>query len=214
MDNGVIQKNMLIIIDYGIGNLSSIRNMLKYIGIDSIISNKTEDIETADKLILPGVGNFDYGMEQLHKSGLVNSLNEKVLNNKTPVLGICLGAQLLTEGSEEGVAKGLGWIKGRTVAFDKTKLATNQKIPHMGWTDVSNYNKSKLFTGMYNEPRFYFVHSYHLKIDNKEDIMADASYGYQFTAGVENGNILGVQFHPEKSHKYGMSILGNFVKYY
>jgi len=205
---------MITIIDYGTGNLSSIKNMLKRLGIDSVISNQEADIRVAKKLILPGVGAFDHGMQQLNESGLVPLLNEKVLQNKTPVLGICLGVQLLTEGSEEGHAKGLGWIKGRTIAFDRTKLRTDQKIPHMGWTEVSHYEQSKLFTGMYEEPRFYFVHSYHLQIDNPSYVMVEADYGYRFAAGVEKDNILGVQFHPEKSHKFGMRILENFYKHY
>ena len=205
---------MLIIIDYGIGNLSSIKNMLKKIGVDSIISNKEEDIINADKLIVPGVGHFDYGMQHLNESGLVDALNEKVLHKKTPVLGICLGVQLLTESSEEGKGKGLGWIKGKTVAFDKTKLDANHKIPHTGWTDIKGFEQSQLFTGMYDEPRFYFVHSYHLQLNDTADSLATANYGYDFTVGVEHENILGVQFHPEKSHKYGMKLLENFVKYY
>ncbi len=205
---------MIVIIDYGVGNLSSIQNMLKKIGIDSIISNKEEDSINADKLILPGVGHFDYGMQHLLESGLVEALNKKILTDKTPILGICLGVQLLTQSSEEGKEKGLGWIKGKTVAFDKTKLDGNHKIPHMGWTDVKDYEKSKLFTGMYDEPRFYFVHSYHLQLDNPADVLATANYGYDFIAGIEHENILGVQFHPEKSHKYGMKLLENFVKYY
>ena len=205
---------MLIIIDYGIGNLSSIKNMLKKIGVDSIISNKEEDIINAYKLIVPGVGHFDYGMQHLNESGLVDALNEKVLHKKTPVLGICLGVQLLTESSEEGKGKGLGWIKGKTVAFDKTKLDANHKIPHMGWTDIKGFGQSQLFTGMYDEPRFYFVHSYHLQLDNHADVLATANYGYDFAIGIEHENILGVQFHPEKSHKFGMKLLENFVKYY
>lgn len=205
---------ILTIIDYGTGNLTSIKNMLKKIGVDSIISNKAEDIINADKLILPGVGHFDYGMQQLHQSGLMDALNNKVLQKKTPVLGICLGVQLLTESSEEGKEKGLGWVKGNTVAFDKTKLNANHKIPHTGWTDIKGFEQSKLFTGMYDEPRFYFVHSYHLLLDNPADVLATANYGYDFTVGIEHENILGVQFHPEKSHKFGMKLLENFVKYY
>lgn len=188
--------------------------MLKKIGEDAIISSKTEDIVNANKLILPGVGHFDYGMQHLRESGLIDVLNEQVLNKKTPVMGVCLGVQLLTESSAEGKEKGLGWIKGKTVAFDKSKLSSAQKIPHMGWADVSNFERSKLFTGMYEEPRFYFVHSYHLQLDHPDDILAKAHYGYDFAVGIEHENIVGVQFHPEKSHKYGMKLLENFVKYY
>ncbi len=205
---------MITIIDYGVGNLSSIENMLKRIGVAAEITNDVASIEKAEKLILPGVGHFNYGMEQLHKSGLVSILNEKVLEKKVPILGICLGVQLLTQSSEEGTAAGLGWIAGKTIAFDKTKLQANQKIPHMGWSEVSNYQHSKLFTNMPDEPRFYFVHSYHLALENSADVLVTANYGYQFAAGIEHENILGVQFHPEKSHKFGMKLLENFALYY
>ncbi len=205
---------MITIIDYGVGNLSSIKNMLKRIGVAANITNNLAEIEVAEKLILPGVGHFNYGMEQLHKSGLVGILNEKVLEKKVPILGICLGVQLLTQSSEEGTAAGLGWIAGKTIAFDKTQLQSNQKIPHMGWSDVSNYQQSKLFTNMPDEPRFYFVHSYHLALENSADVLVTANYGYQFAAGIEHENILGVQFHPEKSHKFGMKLLENFALYY
>ncbi|MBS4044370.1 MAG: imidazole glycerol phosphate synthase subunit HisH [Chitinophagaceae bacterium] len=205
---------MLTIIDYKTGNLGSIKNMLKRLGIASEITNDKEVIENAEKLILPGVGHFDYGMQQLYNYGLIPLLNKKVLEDKIPILGICLGVQLLTDGSEEGNEKGLGWIKGKTIAFDKTKLATNQKIPNMGWAEVENYSQSKLFENMHDEPRFYFVHAYHLKLENPVDCLVTAKYGYDFAAGIEQDNILGVQFHPEKSHKYGMKILENFYKNY
>ena len=143
---------MLTIIDYGIGNLSSIKNMLRHIGISAQITSDIAAIAQAEKLILPGVGHFNYGMEQLHKSGLVSVLNKRVLEDKVPILGICLGAQLLTKSSEEGSAPGLGWIDGKTIAFNKDKLTSIQKIPHMGWSNVSNYQQSKLFTNIPTEP--------------------------------------------------------------
>lgn len=205
---------MITIIDYNTGNLGSIKNMLKRLGISSQITNDITKIEQAEKLILPGVGHFDYGMKNLHNSGVVNMLNQKVLENKTPILGICLGVQLLTESSEEGTEKGLGWIKGKTIAFDKSKLTANQKVPHMGWTDVANYQQSKLFEGIDDEPRFYFVHSFHLSLEDKNDCLVTANYGYDFAAGIEHQNILGTQFHPEKSHKFGMKVLENFAKNY
>jgi len=205
---------MITIIDYNTGNLGSIKNMLKRLGIASQITNDVGAIEDSEKLILPGVGHFDYGMQQLNNSGLIPLLNKKVLENKTPILGICLGVQLLTESSEEGTEKGLGWIKGKTIAFNKNKLTANQKIPNMGWTDVENYQQSKLFEGMYDEPRFYFVHSFHLELEDKNDYLVTAKYGYDFAAGIEHKNILGVQFHPEKSHKYGMKLLENFANNY
>ena len=204
----------IVIIDYGVGNLGSVKNMFKRIGVNALISNTIEIVEKADKLILPGVGRFDYGMEQLNKSGLTEVITEKVMHRKTPILGICLGAQLLTEYSEEGQVKGLGFIKGKTIVFDKSKFQLTQKIPHMGWTNVMNYSNSLLFNGMYDEPRFYFVHSYHLQIDNPEDIMAEANYGYSFAAGIEKNNVLGVQFHPEKSRKFGMKLFENYLSNY
>lgn len=205
---------MITIIDYGTGNLNSIKNMYRRLGIESQISSNVNDIQNANKLILPGVGAFDYGMQQLNTSGLTDIIREKVMKHKTPILGICLGVQLLTQSSEEGKLPGLGFINGKTVAFDKTKLSAAQKIPGMGWRHVTNNNSSRLFLNMYDEPRFYFVHSYHLLLDNKEDVLAETEYGYTFTAGIEKENILGVQFHPEKSHKYGMRLLENFAKNY
>ena len=137
---------MITIIDYGVGNLSSIKNMLKRIGVAAQITNDVAAIAAAEKLILPGVGHFNYGMEQLHKSGFVPILNKRVVAEKVPIFGICLGVQLLTKGSEEGEAPGLGWIDGKTIAFDKSKIGNQRKIPHMGWSDVNSYSQSKLFT--------------------------------------------------------------------
>ena len=205
---------MITILDYNTGNLGSIQNMLAYLGIESQITDDIGLIQDAKKLILPGVGHFDYGMQQLRKSDLIEVLTKKVIEEKTPILGICLGVQLLTEGSEEGTEKGLGWIKGKTVSFDKTKLNPNQKIPNMGWADVTEYNQSKLFENMPEDPRFYFVHSYHLQLEDPANCLVSSNYGYSFAAGIEKKNILGVQFHPEKSHKYGMKLLENFANNY
>jgi imidazole glycerol-phosphate synthase subunit HisH len=168
-------------------------------------------INNSPKLILPGVGHFDYCMEQLNESGLIPLLNQKVLVEKTPILGICVGCQMLTEGSEEGKQLGLGWIAGKTVKF-KTEN-TQLTLPHMGWEDVIIERKSPLLTECYEEPRFYFAHTYHLLPANKDNIVLSCEYGYSYAAAVENGNVYGVQFHPEKSHKYGMQLLSNFIKY-
>jgi len=206
---------MLTIIDYGIGNLTSIQNMLKKAGYpNAIISNKTADIAAADKLILPGVGHFDYGMEQLRQSGFFETLNKRVLVDKVPILGICLGAQLLTECSEEGESSGLGWIKGRTVRFRPEKMNTTLKVPHMGWGEIEQSKQSSLLQGLPDFPRFYFVHSYHLQCTNEVDELASCRYGYSFTACIERDNIIGVQFHPEKSHKFGLQLLSNFINKY
>ncbi len=203
---------MLVIVDYGVGNLASIKNMLKKTGTDALISSEERDIMEADKLILPGVGAFDTCAEKLQRSGLVNALNRKVTEESTPVLGVCVGMQLLTEGSEEGILPGLGWIKGRVIKFKYDLLPTGFKVPHMGWSEVVLNKPSRLFENMHDEPRFYFVHSYYPEPDSESDVLVYAQYGYRFVAALEHENIMGVQFHPEKSHKFGMKLLENFVK--
>lgn len=205
---------MLTIVDYGVGNLASIQNMLKRIGRQVRISATEEDILQADKLILPGVGAFDTCAEKLKESGFLTALNKKVLEEKTPVLGVCVGMQLLTHGSEEGILPGLGWIGGKIIKFRAEQLSSGLKIPHMGWTEVIVNKASKLFSDMQSAPRFYFVHSYHPQLDNEDDALIYATHGYSFVAGIERENILGVQFHPEKSHKFGMKLLDNFVSNY
>jgi len=203
---------MLTIINYGIGNLTSVSNMLKKAGADEvIISSNPEDILSADKLILPGVGHFDFGMKKLQDSGLISVLEEKVLQQKTPILGICLGAQLMTKRSDEGSIPGLGWIDAETIAFDKEKLPLGYKIPHMGWNYVKENKQSVLFKNMSDNPRFYFVHSYHLKMNEVKDEWLEAHYGYDFCAAFEKENIFACQFHPEKSHKFGLQLMENFV---
>lgn len=201
----------IVIIDYGLGNLGSIKNMLKKIGVEGIVSSNVEDIQKAEKLILPGVGSFDQGMRNLRASGFLPLLEDKVINKKTPILGICLGMQLFARKSEEGSATGLGWIDAEVVRFrvdDK-----DRKIPHMGWNLIKIEKEDDLFTEMYQEPRFYFVHSYHLVCKSEKEILAKTFHGYEFPSVVRKGNICGVQFHPEKSHKFGMKLLGNFVAF-
>lgn len=205
---------MLTIVDYGVGNLASIKNMLKKVGSDVIISSNERDILNAKKLILPGVGAFDTCAAKLQASGLSEALNQKVLGEKAPVLGVCVGMQLLMEGSEEGILPGLNWIKGKIVKFKIESLPSGLKIPHMGWAEVTLNKSSRLFADMYEEPRFYFVHSYHPQVDNPEDALLYANHGYTFVAAMEHENIMGVQFHPEKSHKFGMKLLHNFVSQY
>jgi glutamine amidotransferase len=202
---------MITIINYNAGNIKSIQNMLKRIGAKSCISSNVEEIEQAERLILPGVGHFDYGMRNLKQSGLIDVLNKKVVVDKTPLLGICLGAQLLGNGSEEGEEKGLGWINMDVVKFDKAKMPDNLKIPHMSWNEILIKKSSKLLEGLNDESRFYFVHSYHMMCNNEKDILTNTNYGYEFSSAVEKENIFGVQFHPEKSHKFGMKLLENFV---
>ena len=205
---------MITITDYGVGNLESIKNMLKKTDNDSIISSNVQEIEAATKLILPGVGAFDTCAAKLQQSGLVQAINNKVLNDKIPILGVCVGFQLLFPESEEGSLPGLGWIEGKVVKFKRDQLPESQKIPHMGWADIKLAKSSPLFANMNEDPRFYFVHSYYPEIINERDALLFATYGYRFVAGIERKNILGVQFHPEKSHKFGMRLLDNFVKNY
>lgn len=203
----------IVVIDYGAGNLMSIKNMLRKAGqTDVKISGLKADIENADKLILPGVGHFDYGMKKLKESELIPILNCKVSQQCTPVLGICLGAQLMTKSSEEGREAGLGWAKAKTVAFDRTRLPQSYKIPHMGWNDVAPEKETSLFNAMPEPPRFYFVHSYHLAMENKEDVWLTANYGYEFCAAFHYKNIYACQFHPEKSHKFGLQLMKNFIE--
>ena len=205
------QSNM-IIINYGIGNLTSVQNMLKKSGATNVlISNREDDIIHADKLILPGVGHFDYGMNQLKESGLVPILEKKVHQQKTPILGICLGAQLMTNSSDEGSVPGLGWVEGKTVSFDQSLLEKGYKIPHMGWNTVKVINENPLSHGMTLDSRFYFVHSYHMTMNQREDVWLTSHYGYDFCAGFHRDNIYACQFHPEKSHRFGMNLMRNFV---
>jgi len=204
---------MITIIDYKTGNLGSIQNILKKIGEDSVITSDKDEIDQASKLILPGVGTFDTGMKNLRALDLIDVLNKKVLVEKTPVLGICLGMQLLSSGSEEGSLSGLGWIDALTFRF-QFKDTMEYKIPHMGWNFIKPMKNSRLFDNMYPDARFYFVHSYFIRANDKDDILASTDYEIEFTSAVEKGNILGVQFHPEKSHKFGMKLLKNFVDFY
>jgi glutamine amidotransferase len=200
---------MITIIDYGVGNLGSVKNMLKKAGFESVLASDITTIKNAQKIILPGIGAFDHCMQKFNASGLRPIVTEKVMQEKVPLLGICVGLQMLMENSEEGTEPGLGWIAGKTIKFKKENLG-DLKIPHMGWTDVKRSKASPLTNDLGDQPRFYFVHSYHVSPDNGEDELLSAHYGYDFTSGVNRDNIFGVQFHPEKSHKYGMKILENF----
>lgn len=200
---------MLVIIDYGLGNLASVQNMFRKLGVkDVLISGKSEEVMKADKLLLPGVGAFDAGMEHLTKSGLVETLNQKVLQEKVPILGICLGMQLLTKSSEEGALPGLGWINARTVKFQPDP-SLGLKVPHMGWEYVKVTKQNALLPEKAHS-RFYFVHSYHVVCEDPEQSIGLADFGGPFTCMVNKDNIFGTQFHPEKSLKFGMEVLKNF----
>lgn len=203
---------MILVVDYGMGNVGSILNMLKKIGAQVITSAEPEVIRRADKLILPGVGAFDSGMKRLEELGLIDVLHHQVLDRGVPVLGVCLGMQLLTRRSEEGVRPGLGWIPGETIRFRMGDDHAGLKIPHMGWNTISVRRVGAIFAGLERGSRFYFVHSYHVVCDDPEDILTTTFYGYDFVSSAQRRNVLGTQFHPEKSHKFGMKLLRNFVE--
>lgn len=193
------------------GNIASIANMLLKIGAPCVISRSEEQISAATKLILPGVGHFDRAMEQLEILGLKQVLNTKAIVEKTPVLGICLGMQLMGNKSEEGSLNGLGWVDVDFIKFKPEQAAYPITIPNMGWREVVSQKASKLFENMPEEPRFYFVHAYHAVCNNQADAWLNTTYGYDYVAAFEKQNLYGVQFHPEKSHKFGMQLLKNFT---
>jgi glutamine amidotransferase len=202
---------MITIIDYGLGNVGSIVNMLKRIGVKSVITSEGGAIAQAQRIILPGVGHFDRAMERIHKNGLRDILEKKALVEKIPLLGICLGMQILTKGSEEGRLPGLGWIPAETVRF-RFPEGSKLKIPHMGWNVVERSTVSPLTENFQGQQRFYFVHSYHARVEEARFSILKTVHGYPFDAAIQRDNLYGVQFHPEKSHRFGMQFLDNFAR--
>ena len=206
---------MITVVDYGLGNLGSIQNMLKKIGVESAIAADPDAIDQAAKLILPGVGAFDNGMRLLAERGLVDVLRGHALERGTPILGICLGMQLMTRSSEEGRQPGLGWFDARTVRFQPSSNgAPRLPIPQMGWNYVKPARDSRLLAGVRQPSRFYFVHSYYVQPEDESATLTRSVYGVEYASAVERDNLLGVQFHPEKSHKFGMQLLANFAAEY
>lgn len=204
----------IVIVDYGLGNLASIKNMLERVGSSAVVSKAKEDLESADKIILPGVGAFDFGMKMLNDSGTVPILHSCVYEKKIPLLGICLGAQLLTEGSEEGSCKGLGFLKAKTVKFKFSGENAHLKVPHMGWNSVKVRKPSGLFQDSEEFNKYYFVHSFHFDEVEPGTILTETTYGYSFVSGIQSECVAALQFHPEKSHKYGMKLMENFVEHF
>ena len=207
---------MLTIVDYGVGNLASIKNMLKKIGADAQISSDPSVISAAEKLILPGVGAFDTCAQKLQESGLTGLLNQKALVEKIPVLGICVGMQLLMSGSEEGILPGLGWINGKIIRFRQDQLPSELKIPHMGWNTLNVSREHKLLESLPLGPQglhAYFVHSFHFVPNERSSIVAETDYGGPVTAFIAKDNMAGTQFHPEKSQTLGLKLIANFLKW-
>lgn len=203
---------MIVIIDYGVGNIRAFTNIYKQLNIPIKIAQKAEDLENASKLILPGVGAFDYAMEQLENSGMRERLDELVLINKMPVIGICVGMQMLAASSDEGKKSGLGWIEASVKKFDEKEIKYATRLPHMGWNDIEVVKENKLLIGLGEGAKFYFLHSYYFECCQRQDVIATTEYGIKFSCAVNRNNIYGVQFHPEKSHQNGIRLLENFAK--
>jgi glutamine amidotransferase len=203
---------MIIIIDYGMGNLRSVQKKFQRVGADTEVSNDPELIANAHKLVLPGVGHFSHGIKQLKQLGIWDVLNEAVLQKKTPILGICLGMQLMAKHSREGGnVIGLGWFDAEVVRFD-VKDQLKYKIPHMGWNNAIIKRENKFLEGVDNESMYYFVHSYYMKCNDEKDILTTTGYEDKFVSAIQKDNIYGTQFHPEKSHDTGEKLIRNFVE--
>jgi glutamine amidotransferase len=203
---------MITIINYGSGNISAIGNIYEQLKVPFKISNTPEEVKGAEKIILPGVGAFDETISMLDKSGFRSILDKEVLENKVPVIGICVGMQILAKSSEEGKLPGLGWINGVVKKIDKSLLTHKPKIPHLGWNSIEVERMNLLFEGINQEDGFYFLHSYYFECNNESDVLSKTFYGKSFASSVNNNNIYGVQFHPEKSHSNGVQLLHNFSK--
>ena len=203
---------MIGIIDYGSGNIQAIATIYKNLNIDYQVLNKPEDLKKVDKLILPGVGAFDATMQQLIDSGLKDELNKLVLEKKVPILGICVGLQVMGYGSEEGKFSGLGWIPGKVKKFDKSRIDLKPKLPHMGWNIVNDIKKHPLLKGIDSDFGFYFVHSFYFECESEDNILTTSNYGTEFTSAIYSDHIIGTQFHPEKSHGNGVLLFKNFAQ--
>jgi len=200
---------MIVIVDSGVANLHSILYKCKKLKAEVIVSSKVLDIDTAEKIILPGVGSFDSAISFLEERDLKKTLRKVIINKKIPVLGICLGMQLLTKGSEEGDLEGLGVIDGYCKRFDSDKI--NLKVPHVGWNSLQIHRENKILENFNSGDSFYFTHSYHVHCNNESDILSTTEYGFPFVSSFHNENIYGTQFHPEKSHRSGMQLIDNFI---
>jgi glutamine amidotransferase len=203
---------MITIIDYGVGNIFAFQNVYKRLNIPTKIAKTADDLKEVEKLILPGVGAFDYAMSQLNASGMRERLDDLVLNQKVPIIGICVGMQMMGNKSDEGNLEGLKWINANIRKFDEATIHQRTKLPHMGWNDVTPKSNHSLFEGLEQDAIFYFLHSFYFECNNVEDSIATSDYGINFTSAAHHGNVYGIQFHPEKSHNYGEQLLYNFAK--
>ena len=203
---------MISIINYGVGNVRAFLNIYDKLGYEAQLLDHPNQFKSTTKLILPGVGHFDYAMLKFKEFPLYSAICDHVLNNQMPILGICVGMQMMARGSEEGKEKGLGWIDADILKFDKNKIPYKPHTPHMGWNDVIIRKKNKLLNGFPTISNFYFLHSYYISCDDNSQIVATSEYGINFTSIVNNKNIYGVQFHPEKRHHFGIKLLENFSK--
>jgi imidazole glycerol-phosphate synthase subunit HisH len=200
----------ILVIDYGMGNIASVVNIVNKMGGRVRASNKPEEVLKANKLILPGVGHFEKAIQNLHERGLFEATERRVTLDKVPILGICLGMQLMTRGSEEGNGQGFGWFDAETrrFQFDSQALV----LPHMGWNTVYPAKDDMILDGITERSRFYFVHAYHVVCHDSTDVLLTAQYGYRFCCAISRSNMIGVQFHPEKSHRFGMTLIANFIR--
>lgn len=203
---------MITIIDYGLGNINAIVNAYKAVNLETRIATCADHLDDVEHIILPGVGHFDHAMHLLNRSGMKDKLDNLVLNEKKPVLGICVGMQILAKYSEEGIESGLAYVNAEVKKFDISKLNHDTKIPHMGWNNVSQIDSNPLFKNIDQDGSFYFLHSYHVNCIDKDNIISVTDYEGQFTSAFRKNNIYGVQFHPEKSHRNGELLLYNFAK--
>ena len=203
---------MITLVDYGLGNIQAFVNIYKRLNIPVTVSNTADTLKSAKKIILPGVGAFDWAMTSLNKSGMRDCLDDLVLEQKKPVLGVCVGMQMMSQRSKEGQMNGLGWIDAEVKRFDEATFNQKTHLPHMGWNDVTPQRSDCLFRGLDIKPRFYFLHSYYFSPYHTEDILAVTNYSCPFASAVRSKNVFGTQFHPEKSHQWGIQLLKNFAE--
>lgn len=203
---------MTTIVDYGLGNIGAFANLFKRVGAPAKVARTAAELEGAERVILPGVGAFDHAMDLLDASGMRPTLEKLVIEDRRPVVGVCVGMQMLADGSDEGARPGLGWVPGRVRHFSHARTNADLPMPHMGWNDVAPVGEDGLFAGLESGARFYFLHSYYFEPANAEHVAANTTYGLEFASAVRNGHIHGVQFHPEKSHHFGAALLQNFAR--